>query len=140
MYATTLAEDELLTRVELPAQPDAVGTYAKKPSPSSGYAMVGVAVSLAIDGGVVDEARVGASGVIDHGVRLGPVEETIVGERLDCETIEAAAARAGDDLDDWMVMDDLQASAEFRGQLLGVYTERALTEAAERAGTVTVTA
>jgi carbon-monoxide dehydrogenase medium subunit len=140
MYATALAEDELLTRVELPAQPDAVGTYAKKPSPSSGYAMVGVAVSLTVDGGVVDEARVGANGVIDHGVRLGPVEAAIVGERLDGETIEAAAARAGDDLDDWMLMDDLQASAEFRGQLLEVYTERALTEAAERAGTVTVTA
>jgi CO/xanthine dehydrogenase FAD-binding subunit len=39
-----------------------------------------------------------------------------------------------------MVMDDLQASAEFRERLLEVYTERALTEVAERAGMTTVTA
>jgi carbon-monoxide dehydrogenase medium subunit len=140
MYATALAEDELLTRIELPSQPDAVGSYAKKPSPSSGYAMVGVAVSLAVEDGVVDEARVGANGVVDHGIRLGPVEEAIEGEQLDADTIETAAAHAGDDVDDWMVMDDLQASAEFRGQLLEVYTKRALTDAAQRAGMMTVTA
>jgi carbon-monoxide dehydrogenase medium subunit len=140
MYATALAEDELLTGIELPSQPDAVGTYAKKPSPSSGYAMVGVAVSLAFDGDVVDDVRVAANGVIDHGIRLGLVEEALAGERLDEETISTAADAAGDDLDDWMLMDDLQASAEFRDQLLTVYAERALTEAAERAGMVAASA
>jgi carbon-monoxide dehydrogenase medium subunit len=140
MYATALAEDELLTRIELPSNPDAVGTYVKKPSPSSGYAMVGVAVSLTVEAGLVDTARVAANGVVDHGIRLGPVEDAIEGERLDADTVADAAGRAGDDVDDWMMMDDLQASAEFRGQLLEVYTERALTEAAERAGMTTVTA
>jgi carbon-monoxide dehydrogenase medium subunit len=38
-----------------------------------------------------------------------------------------------------MMMDDIQASAEFRAHLLSVYTERALEQAAERAG-ATVTA
>jgi carbon-monoxide dehydrogenase medium subunit len=140
MYATALAEDELLTRIELPAQPAAVGAYAKKPSPSSGYAMVGVAVSVSVEGDVVSDVRIGANGVVDHGVRLEPVEDALAGERLDGDAIAAAAGHAGDDLDKWILMDDFQASAEFRGQLLEVYTERALTEAAERAGSVTVTA
>jgi len=140
MYETALAEDELLTAVELPSQPEAVAAYAKRASPSSGYAIVGVAVTLSVDAGVVNGVRVGANGVVDHGVRLEPVEGALDGEELDAETIEAAAEQASVDIDEWLPMDDLQASAEFREQLLTVYTERALTEAAERAGTLTVSA
>ncbi|WP_435125660.1 FAD binding domain-containing protein [Halobaculum sp. D14] len=132
MYATDLGPSELVTRVEVPAEPDAVGTYAKKPSPSSGYPMVGVSVLLHADGGTVDRVRVGANGVMDHGVRLHPVEEALAGERLDGDAISAAASRATDDLDTAMMMDDLQASADFRAQLLEVYTERALEDAADR--------
>lgn len=133
MYATDLAEDELLTRVEVPPANGAVGAYAKKPSPSSGYAMVGVAALLDTDGGTVDSARLGANGAMDHGVRLTPVEDALVGETLDAETIEAAADRASEDLDVDMMMSDLQASGEFRAQLLRVYTKRALRAASERA-------
>ena len=132
MYATDLGPSELVTRVEIPSAAGAVGTYAKKPSPSSGYAMVGVAALLEVDGGEVTSAGIGANGVMDHGVRLEPVEEALIGETLDEDTIEAAAARATDDLDPVMMMDDLQASGEFRGQLLTVYTERALTDVMER--------
>ena len=133
MYATDVGPGELVTRVEMPAKPDAVGTYAKKPSPSSGYAMVGVSALLELDGDGVESARVGANGVMDHGVRLEPVEDAITGESLDDDVIETAAGRATDDLDEAMMMADLQASAEFRAQLLGVYTERALRTATERA-------
>ena len=132
MYATDLGPSELVTRVEIPSAAGAVGTYAKKPSPSSGYAMVGVAALVEVDGGDVASARIGASGVMDHGVRLGPVEDALVGEPLDEDTIEAAAGHATDDLDTAMMMVDLQASAEFRGRLLEVYTERALEEAMDR--------
>jgi carbon-monoxide dehydrogenase medium subunit len=69
---------------------------------------------------------------MDHGVRLEPVEEALVGEPLEEGTIEAAAGRATEDLDTAMMMDDLQASAEFRAQLLEVYTERALEDAMDR--------
>jgi carbon-monoxide dehydrogenase medium subunit len=132
MYATDVGPSELVTRVEVPSAAGAVGTYAKKPSPSSGYAMVGVAALLEVDDGEVASARVGASGVMDHGVRLEPVEDALVGEQLDEDVIEAAAGHATDDLDTAMMMDDLQASGEFRARLLEVYTERALTEAMDR--------
>jgi carbon-monoxide dehydrogenase medium subunit len=133
MYATDVGPGELVTRVEVPSAGDAVGTYAKKPSPSSGYAMVGVAALVETDDdGTVTAARVGANGVLDHGIRLEPVEEALVGEPLEPATVEAAAERATDDVDTAMVMDDLQASSEFRAQLLRVYTERALEEAMDR--------
>jgi carbon-monoxide dehydrogenase medium subunit len=130
MYATDINEDELLTRVEVPsAGENSIGAYAKKPSPSSGYAMIGVAALLHTDDGTIDSARVGANGAMDHGVRLEPVEEALTGASFDGDTIEAAADQAGDDLDTGMMMSDLQASNEFRAQLLKVYTKRALTTA-----------
>jgi carbon-monoxide dehydrogenase medium subunit len=136
MYATDLAPGELLTRIEIPSADGALGAYAKKPSPSSGYAMVGVAALLETDGDGVASARVGANGVMDHGVRLSPVEDALADGTLDADTIEAAASRAGDDLDVDLMMSDLQASNEFRAQLLEVYTERALTAAMDGSSSV----
>ena len=133
MYATELADDEILTAIRLPHHGAASG-YVKKPSPSSGYAMVGVAAALRTDGDSIESARVAANGVMDHAVRLTPVEEALAGATLEESTLESAAARADEDLDEMMMMDDIQASAEFRAHLLGVYTERALTRAAERVG------
>ncbi|WP_050032101.1 FAD binding domain-containing protein [Halorubrum halophilum] len=135
MYMTDLREDELLTRIEVPRlNGSAGGAYVKKPSPSSGYALIGVAARLQIDDGAVTGARVGANGAMDHGVRLGPVEDAIEGESLTEDTIAAAAEQATDNLDISMMMDDLQASSEYRSHLLEAYTERALARAAERAG------
>ena len=134
MYATGVEEDEILTGVRLPNAPQLGAAYAKKPSPSSGYAMVGVAVALEVDGDEVTSARVAANGVMDHGVRLEPVEEELVGGSTDEDSLAAAADHAGDDLDEMMMMDDVQASAEFRAHLLTVYTKRALGTAVDRAG------
>jgi carbon-monoxide dehydrogenase medium subunit len=133
MYATDINEDELLTRVEVPsAGENSVGAYAKKPSPSSGYAMIGVAALLHTDDGTIDSARVGANGAMDHGVRLEPVEEALTGASFNGDTIEDAADQAGDELDTGMMMSDLQASSEFRAQLLKVYTKRALNTAVDQ--------
>jgi carbon-monoxide dehydrogenase medium subunit len=136
MYATDVAEDELLTHVEFPARPEATGAYAKKPSPSSGYAMVGVAVSLTVDAGIVEDVGVAANGIMDHGVRLDPVEEALRGTTPDDDLVRRAAESAADELDEMMMMDDLQASAAFRAQLLESYAERALREAGEGTGVI----
>lgn len=127
MYFTDLAENELLTAVEVPhlAETDR-GAYLKKASPSSGYAMVGVAVVLETDGGTIESARVAANGAFDHATRLDAVEDALAGEPLAAETAEAAGERATDGVETDELMDDLQASSEYRGQLLRVYTRRAI--------------
>jgi carbon-monoxide dehydrogenase medium subunit len=133
MYMTDLAEDELLARVEVPHQgPDVGSAYVKKPSPSSGYALIGVAATLHTDGGTVDSARVAANGAMDHGIRLSAVEDALEGMSVD--DVGSAGEHAGDSLDTSRFMDDIQASAEFRAQLLEAYTERALEAAADRVG------
>lgn len=134
MYTTDVGDDELVTRVEVPHQPDgAGGAYVKKASPSSGYAMVGVAAVVEADGGEITGARVAANGALDHAERLEPVEDALVGEALDPDVAEAASEHATDDVEEWQLMDDLQASGEFRGHLLGVYAGRAIARAIERA-------
>jgi carbon-monoxide dehydrogenase medium subunit len=137
MFATAVGENEILTAVEVPHE-GTTGAYAKKPDPASGYALVGVAARLTMDGDTVENARLGANGVMDHGTRLTEAENAIEGEPLSADTIDAAGDTAGSDLDEYMVMEDQQASAEFRLQLLGVYTERALEAAGERAGVLSV--
>jgi len=133
MYMTDVGEDELVTRVEVPMASDAVGTYAKRASPSSGYAIVGVAAQLELDGDTVADASVGANGVMDHGVRLDPVEDALTGATLDDSTVAGAAGRATEDLDELMMLSDNQASAEFRADLLAAYAERALSSLADEA-------
>jgi len=133
MYATAVGEDELVTGVDVPHEGTA-GAYAKKPNPASGYALVGVAARLTMDGDTVTDARIGANGVMDHGTRLPDAEDALEGTALSGDSIEAAGDAAGSTLDEYMVMEDQQASAEFRLQLLGAYTERALETAGERAG------
>jgi carbon-monoxide dehydrogenase medium subunit len=135
MYMTDVQPGEILTRIEVPKVDSGAGAYAKKPSPSSGYALVGVAATLHTAGGRIESASVGANGAMDHGVRLGPVEDALEGLSLDDhDSIEGAADHAVEDLDTAMMMEDLQASGEFRAQLLEVYCGRALSSAAERAG------
>lgn len=134
MRATALREDELLTRVEIPLVSGAAGgAYSKTQSPSARYTLLGVAARMSVDAGVVSTVRVAANGVTNHGIRLSGVEDALEGKRLDTETI-AAAAQAAAGIDESRMIDDSQASATFRRQLLEVYTQQALERAAERTG------
>ena len=134
MFATDLDEDEILTGVEVPNYGEnTASAYVKYPSPSSGYAIVGVAALLRIDGDSVRSVRVAITGATDYAVRLTAVEDTLAGRPLSPGTMAAAAERATDDLGGARLMNDNQASSEFRGQLLEQFTERALAKAAERA-------
>jgi carbon-monoxide dehydrogenase medium subunit len=134
MYTTALDEEEILTGVEVPnLGADDAGAYVKKPSPSSGYAMVGVAVRLRTDGEHVENARVAANGALDHATRLGPVEEALTDAAVDEAGLAGdAAGRATDDVEEWELMDDLQASADYRAQLLEVYVRQAIELALDR--------
>jgi carbon-monoxide dehydrogenase medium subunit len=135
MYMTDVEEAELVTRIEVPHHSQSTGgAYVKKASPSSGYAMVGVAAVVETAGGEITGARVAANGALDHASRLEPVEAALVGEPIDTDVAEAAGHHATDEIEEWELMDDLQASAEYRGHLLEVYAGRAIATAIDRAG------
>lgn len=145
---TPLAGDELLTHIEVPLVTDgAVSTYVKTQRRTARYSLLGVAVRVhvkglndvgdssdASDGSTVSTARVAANGAVQNGVRLDGVENTLEGSRLDGDSIEAAAARAGVGLDESELLNTPEASASYRAKLLRVYTERALDQVAGRMG------
>ncbi len=122
---------EVLTHVEVPAADgDTLGGYVRKTNPVSGYALIGVGISLDMRDGRVQDARVGANGVADEARRLSTVERTLEGRRLDEETVTDAARRAGEGLDQQHLRSNAEASAAFRVSLLETYVERALEELA----------
>lgn len=132
MFTTAMDDDELLTGIDVPSSDaDAAGAYVKRPSPSSGYAIVGVAAVLeGVD--TINAARVAVTGGTDYAVRLPAVEERIVGKKPSEALFDEAAEHATDDLNGASLVDDAQASSAFRAQLLEQYTARALSAAAKQ--------
>jgi carbon-monoxide dehydrogenase medium subunit len=128
LLTTSLAENEVLTEVQIPIGSGTVGmAYEKHSHPASGYAVVGVAVVLGIDNGTCQSARIAVSGATSKATRSAAAEQAITGQPLNADTIANAASVAADGLE---INGEIYASAEYRTHLIRVYTKRALTRAA----------
>jgi aerobic carbon-monoxide dehydrogenase medium subunit len=131
MLTTALQPGEILREIRIPGGKGKAGqAYVKVRHPASGFAVVGVAVNLSIDGGKCQSAGIGITGVSPKAYRAADVENALKGAALDAKTLAAAASHAADGVD---VNSDLYASAEYRKQLASVYTRRALETAVSRA-------
>ena len=91
-----LAADEILTRVEVPAPARGRrSTYLKfKERGSYDFALVSVALALAVDAGKISDARLVLGGVAPIPWRCGRTEKLLVGRSLDEATSAAAAEDA----------------------------------------------
>ena len=131
MLTTSLQPGEILREIRIPtSKGKPAQAYMKVRHPASGFAVVGVAVNLSIDGGKCQSAGIGITGVSSKAYRASKVESGLKGNTLDAKTVSAAAAHAADGVE---VNSDLYASAEYRKQLATVYTRRAIETAAGRA-------
>jgi aerobic carbon-monoxide dehydrogenase medium subunit len=133
LMATALADDEILTAVEVPViEPGQGSAYAKFRHPASGYAVLGVAALLSVREGKCTAASVALGGLVPRPTRAASVERALRGSALTEETIgEAARAALLDIADD--VLGDVYASADYRRAMAPVYVKRALLAAARRA-------
>ena len=129
MFTVDLRPDEIIAGVQV--KPQRAAAYEKLHQRASHFAIVGVGAALEVSGGTVTSARVGLTGAGTHGMRLANVEAALAGKPLSDATFAAAAAVAGDGLDD--LNSDIHASAEYRRQMVKVFTGRALKAAAARA-------
>jgi aerobic carbon-monoxide dehydrogenase medium subunit len=128
LLTTTLAPDEIITLISLPAEfANAKSAYEKHAHPASGYAVVGVAVALIMDGDTVETARIAVTGAPEYAKRAGAAEAELQGKSVSSDTIAAAAAKATDGLGE--LNGDVYASAEYRAHLVRVLTRRALQKA-----------
>jgi len=97
---------------------------------SSGFAVVGVAVRIGLDGsGNCARAAIGITGVTDKAYRPERAEQMLAGKNLDTKTVEAAAVEATRNVE---VIEDINGSAEYRKNLTEIYTARAIQEALNR--------
>jgi carbon-monoxide dehydrogenase medium subunit len=127
LLTTSLAPDEILTSISIPAQNGANAAYDKHAHPASGYAVVGVAAAIKVDGGTISSARIAVTGATSKATRATAFENALTGKPATAEAIAEASAVAADGLE---LNGDVYASAEYRAQLIKVLGKRAATRAA----------
>ncbi len=134
LFETALAEGEIVTSVDVPAEGANTGSaYAKLFNPASRYAMVGIAASITVEGGKCTAATVAMGGLTPNAKRAPSVEAALVGNALDDATMTAAAqAISGDIGED--VLGDMHAGEDYRRMMAVVFAKRAIETAAGRAG------
>jgi carbon-monoxide dehydrogenase medium subunit len=132
LMTTALQPGEIVREIRVTPPGGRFGqAYLKVAQPASGFAVVGVAVSLIRDqSDACQSASIGITGVASKAYRASAVETAITGKALDAQTIAAAAALATNGID---ANGDLYASSEYRRHLAQVYTRRAIEAAAARA-------
>lgn len=124
---TRLAEGEILTGVTVPEQETTGSTYLKFGLRRSGaLAVVGVAVAVTMEGPVVKEARIVLGAVAPVPMRARAAEETVRGREFDRSLAEEAGVAAAAES---RPISDIRGSAEYRRDLVRVFTRRALERA-----------
>jgi carbon-monoxide dehydrogenase medium subunit len=133
LMTTALEAGELLREIRINKSSGRSGqAYVKMHHPASGFAVVGVAANLTLDGnGGCESASIGITGVSSKAYRATAAESALTGCVLDEQKIANAAAHAADGVD---INGDLFASEDYRRHLAQVFTKRAIAAAKERAG------
>jgi carbon-monoxide dehydrogenase medium subunit len=130
LLMSVLEPDEIVTGLRVPVTGNDKTAYMKAAPRSSGFAVVGVAVRLAVDAaGTCSRAAIGITGVTDKAYRPERVEQMLTGKRLDPAIIQQAAAEACRNIEP---IEDINGSAEYRKQLTEVYVLRTIEAALKR--------
>lgn len=129
---TALRDGEILTSVVIPrADRRLRGEYIKlSPRQAMDLAVVGVAVTVVIgEAGRVESAAIALGAVAPTPIRARAAEAHLLGQVLDEDLAEAAAAIG---CAECSPIDDVRSSAEYRRAMVGVLIKRALLNAAAR--------
>lgn len=131
LMTSAVREGEILSEVGFPGPGAKTGTaYSKLRQPASGFAIVGVAVCVSAERtGVIDEVRVGVTGVNGVPFRARSLEAKLRGRAVSGPALRAFCS----EIAEADPLDDLHASADYRRHLLGVYAARTVERAIQRA-------
>jgi CO/xanthine dehydrogenase FAD-binding subunit len=131
-YLTTSRRpDELLVEVRFTAAgPDTGASFEEVARRHGDFAIVGLAASLVMSGGVIGEARLAFAGVSDVPVRATAAEDLLAGETPSAELFDEAARRATEDLDP---PGDLHGSPDYRKTVAAAVVRRGLRAATDNA-------
>ncbi|HEV8421366.1 MAG TPA: xanthine dehydrogenase family protein subunit M [Actinomycetota bacterium] len=130
IFVTDIAEDEILTGIQIPmTSAGAGGAYLKFERQVGDYAIAGVAVSLRLAGGRITESRIAFTNLGSVAARAAEAERLCVGEPPDDSLFREASRVASHGLNPWA---DLRGDGAYKQRVATVLTHRALTLAAKR--------
>jgi len=131
LLTTDLQPGEILREIRINKPAGKFGqAYQKVPHPASGFAVVGIAVNLVLDGtGACQSAGIGVTGVGVKAYRAKGVEAGLAGTNLDDNAVASAVTHVCDGIDP---NTDLYASSEYRCHLAQVHARRAVQAAKAR--------
>jgi carbon-monoxide dehydrogenase medium subunit len=128
-FTTALDATEVATEVRVPAPTGrAGGAYLKLERKVGDFATVAVAVQLAFENGKVGRAGIALTGVGPTNLEATEAGASLAGAELTDEAVRGAAELAAQAASP---QSDLRGSADYKRQVVRVFTERALRRAAE---------
>jgi carbon-monoxide dehydrogenase medium subunit len=131
-FTTVLEPTEILTEVRVPDPgPKSGGAYLKLERKIGDFATAAVGVHLSFDNGKVGRAGIALTGVGPTNLQAVEAEQALAGAELTDEAIEGAADLAAKAA---QPQDDLRGTADYKRQVVRVFTERGLRQAAEAVG------
>lgn len=127
---TVLAPGELVTEVVVPPPGPRTGKHYIKHGRRKAMelATVGVAVALRLEHAACREIRIALGAVAPTPIRARAAEDALRGRALDAATIAAAARIAAGEC---RPISNVRGSAEYRREMVGVLTARAIEQARE---------
>ena len=126
---TVLGKDELLVEIQVPPQlPGTRGVYLKHSIRGTiDLAIVGVAVAIIIGlDKTCNDIKIVLGAVAPTPLRAKKAEEILRGKKIDDSSIEICSQAASDEA---RPISDVRASAEYRKEMVIVFTRRALKQA-----------
>ena len=130
---TSLAKGEFIEAITLPkAEPRSGDAYLRfTPRTEMDIAVVGIAISLKLERGVIKKARVVLGAVAPTAIVVAAAARAIVGSKLDDKALDKLAAACSAACNP---IDDKRGTIEYRVRVAGVLAKRAAKIAFQRAG------
>ncbi|MBQ2678400.1 MAG: xanthine dehydrogenase family protein subunit M [Firmicutes bacterium] len=127
---TALENGEIVTSIEIPQLGSQEGSAYFKHSvrKAMDLAIIGVAAWIKMDGRKVADCRIALGGVGVTPLRAPEAEKLLIGNELTEELLEKAGVAASEGC---TPISDVRASAEYRKDMVRVYTKRAVRKAVE---------
>jgi CO/xanthine dehydrogenase FAD-binding subunit len=130
-FMTTLAPNEIVAQVDVPALPSNGGWGFHEVSRRHGdYAFAGAAALVTVQAGRIERAALALLGVAPTPVRMADAERALNGTQAGDPPLDEVAALVRAAVDP---IGDIHGSAEYRRHVAGVVACRALRDAIERA-------
>lgn len=131
-YETTLANNELIAEVRVPAQGARKGAYMKVTTGSADdWPALGVAAIIEREGNAIKSASLVASAATEKATRLKSAEAVLNGRDATEDLFRQAGNAAVADVE---FVADVRGSAPYKRELLRVYVRRALSAALSDSG------